>query len=271
MKKLLCLLVIISGISLISNSCQNEEDWKSLFNKQDLENWDTYFGRSLGAAFDSLAQSTSIEKIYSVVEMDGENVIRISGEAFASLATRESFENYHLRMVFKWGEQVYSNRNSGLLYHSFGDFGVAIDTWMPNMELQLMHLNLGDTYLMAHTCCETAAVKNEEKNQFLYTPGAELVAFGEHANGRSIKKREDMEKPLGEWNTVDLYCFGRTAVHVINGITVMVNENTGIFENGVVQPLTAGKIQVQSEGGELFVKSLDVRTITKLPEEILPD
>jgi hypothetical protein len=69
--------------------------------------------------------------------MTGTGVIRISGEINGSLATRESFENYHLRLVFKWGEDVYSRRNSGLLYHSFGDFGTAIGTWMPNIEFQI--------------------------------------------------------------------------------------------------------------------------------------
>jgi hypothetical protein len=96
------------------------------------------------------------------------------------------------------------------------------------------------------------------------------MVFGEHANGRLIRKSHDTEKPLGQWNVVELYCYGRTAIHVVNGETVMVNYNTGTYENGVVQPLTSGKIQIQSEGAELFVKSVDVRPITRLPAELLP-
>jgi hypothetical protein len=259
----------LAGLFMVT-SCQTEAEWKALYNGQDLQEWDMFLGSSLGADFDSLAQAATNEKVFSIVEMEGEKVIRISGEINGSLATRESFENYHLRLVFKWGETVYSRRNSGLLYHSFGDFGVSFGTWMPNIELQLMHDNLGDTYLMANTACETPAVKNEEKNQFFYTPGAEWVAFGEHANGRSIKKSHDMEKPLGQWNVVDLYCFGTTAVHVVNGETVMVNNNTGVYENGVVNPLTAGKIQIQSEGAELFVKSIEVKPIKAIPASVLP-
>jgi len=156
-----------------------------------------------------------------------------------------------------------------LLYHSFGDFGAAIGTWMTNIECQLMHNNLGDTYLMNNTVCESSAVKNDSLKQFFFTPGAEAVKFGEGLNGRSVKKLQDAEKPLGEWNTVELYSVGQTTVHVVNGITVMVNNNTGINENGVIKPLTSGKIQLQSEGGDLYVKSMDVVLIKKIPEELL--
>jgi len=132
-----------------------------------------------------------------------------------------------------------------------------------------MHDNLGDTYLMNNTVCETSAVKNDSLNQFFFTPGAEALKFGEGFNGKSIKKLKDAEKPLGEWNTVELYSVGQTTVHVVNGIPVMINHHTGINENGVIKPITSGKIQLQSEGGELFVKSLDVILIKKIPSEIL--
>lgn len=271
MKNLTYLLIALLFTGLFGMSCQQQkpETWQQLYNGQNLENWDLFLGSSLGAEWDSLAQEATNEKVFSIVEENGEKIIRISGEINGSLATKESFENFHLQLVFKWGETVYSRRNSGLLYHSFGPFGAAFGTWMANIECQLMHDNLGDTYLMNNTTCETAAVKNEENSQFFYTPGADKVLFGEHANGRSIKKSSDAEKPLGEWNTVDLYCFGTTAVHVVNGVTVMVNENTGTYMDGIIRPLTAGKIQIQSEGGELFVKKVAVRPISEIPAEIL--
>lgn len=248
----------------------NKSAWEPLFNGQDLSNWDMYLGSSLGADFDSLAAAATTDKVYSVVEKDGEKIIRISGEINGSLATKESFENYHLRLVFKWGEEVHSRRNSGLLYHGFGDFGAAFGTWMPNIEMQMMHQNLGDTYLMVNTTCETSVKLHEDNNQFFFEPGGEKLTFGEHANGRMVRKSADHEKPLGEWNTIELYCYGRTAVHVVNGATVMVNTNTGTFENGAINPLTSGKIQIQSEGAELFVRSIEIRPIEGLPEEILP-
>lgn len=269
MRKRLTLITAAFSIALIFSACQREQPWEQLFNGEDLGNWDMYLGSSLGPAFDSLAGAATIEKVFSVVDDNGTNLIRISGEINGSLATQKSFENYHLRMVFKWGEKVYSRRNSGLLYHSFGDFGAAFGTWMANIEFQMMHQSLGDTYLMVNTTCETEVVRDQERNQFVFTPGAEKLTFGQHANGRHIRKNPDHENPLGEWNTLDLYCFGRTAVHVVNGVTVMVNNNTGTYEDGQISPLSSGKIQIQSEGAELFVKSVEIRPITSLPEEII--
>ena len=259
-------LLLLLTVSLFS--CQEQPGWQSLFNGQNLDNWDKYIGTPLKGK-DSLFKLATPENVFTVVDVNGEKLIRIAGTVNGSLATKASYENYHLKLVFRWGDSVYATRNSGLLYHSFGDFGAAFGTWMTNIECQLMHDNLGDTYLMNNTACETSAVKNDSLRQFFYTPGAPEVQFGEGFNGKSVKKKQDAEKSLGDWNTVELYSFGETTVHVVNGVTVMVNHKTGLVENGTIKPLTSGKIQLQSEGGDLFVKSLDIVPIKKIPEEIL--
>ncbi len=264
---LLRLVFLLWTTTLIS--CAEEQPLQSLFNGENLDNWEKFIGSPL-KGFDSLAQAATVEKVFSVVDDNGMKVIRISGEVNAALATRESFGDYHLRLVFRWGDSVYTNRNSGLLYHGFGDFGAAFGTWMPNIECQLMHGNLGDTYLMVNTVCEANAEKDDSTGNFVFRPEAPALPFGELANGRSVKKRSDAERPLGEWNTVDLYCVGQTSVHVVNGVTVMVNQNTGVHENGSIKPLTSGRIQLQSEGGELFIKSVEIQPIEELPGEILP-
>jgi hypothetical protein len=265
MKKLL-FAFILGFVVLTFFSCVKEQPWRPLFNGENLDNWDKFIGTPL-KGFDSLAQAATVEKVFSVVETNGAKLIRISGEVNASLATKESFDNYHLRLVFKWGDKVYTSRNSGLLYKSTGDFGAAFGTWMTTIECQLMHGNLGDTYLMSNTVCETQVIKNDSTRNYNYSQGAEALPFGEKTNGRSIKKLTDAEKSLGDWNTVDLYCFGQKSVHVINGITVMMNDKSGLEKEGVITPLISGKIQLQSEGGELFIKSIDIQPINKLPEE----
>ena len=263
------ILLVISTL-LVITACRREPAWEPLFNGENLDNWDKYLGSSLGPEWDDLAEAATAEEVFSVVKENGVNVIRISGEINGSLATRESFENYHLRLVFKWGDNVYSRRNSGLLYHSFGDFGTAFGTWMPNIEFQMMHQNLGDTYLMENTTCETEVEFDEERDEFVYTPGAQALTFGEHANGRLIRKSFDNEAPLGQWNTLDLYCIGRTAVHIVNEMTLMENNNTGAYEDGEILPLSSGKIQIQSEGAELFIRSIDIRPIREIPSALLP-
>ena len=138
---------------------------------------------------------------------------------------------------------------------------------MTNIECQLKHENLGDTYLMNNTVCETSTEKKDDS--YVYSRNGSLTQFGKDFNGPGIKKANDAEKPLGKWNTVELYSFGRTTVHVINGITAMVNTNTGVFEEGAIKSLSSGKIQLQSEGCELFIKSVRIKPIKEIPEEVL--
>ncbi len=257
-------LIIGTLFAFLLTSC--EEPWQNLYNGENLEGWETFIGTPL-RGFDEMPAAATPEKVFSIAEVGGEKLIHISGEVNGSLATIDTFSNYHLELVFKWGEQVYTRRNSGLLYHSFGEFGAAFGTWMTNIECQLMHENLGDTYLMNNTVCETNTELTDGKH--IFTPNGKPTQFGSDFNGGGIKKALDAENPLGEWNTVELYSLDRTTVHVVNGQTVMVNTNTGIFENGKILPLSSGKIQLQSEGGDLFIKSVRIQPIRKIPSEIL--
>ena len=241
---------------------------KSLFNGKNLKNWDIFLGSPI-SGFEDLAKKATPTSTYTITELDGQKVIHISGNIFASLATKTEYENYHLHLEYKWGEKVYGKRNSGLLYHSFGPFGVAFGTWMATIEHQLMHESMGDTYLMANTYCETKVVKSDDGKNYIYSPEGQSTSFSEKDNGRSVKKAKDAEMPLGEWNTVDLYCFGQTSVHVDNGQIVMVNTNCSKVENGLKIPLTKGKIQIQSEGGEFFIRKIEIEKIKGIPAEYL--
>ncbi len=257
MKKLYFFILI--GFLSSSVSAQ-----KSLFNGKNLKNWDIYLGSPI-AGFEELAKKATPESTYKVVEMDGQKIIHVSGNINAALATKVEYENYHIHLEFKWGEKVYGKRNSGLLYHSYGPFGVAFGTWMATIEHQMLHESLGDTYLMANTYCETKVVKSADGKNYNYSPEGQSTPFREGENGRSVKKAKDAEKPLGEWNTIDLYCFGQTSVHVVNGQVVMVNTNCSKIENGQKIPLTKGKIQIQSEGGEFFIRKVELEKIKEIP------
>ena len=263
--------LFFTGILLviIFTSC-NKNKWQPLFNGENLDNWEKYVGTPL-RGLDSLAETATTENVFSIVEQDGEKLIRIAGFVNGSLATRDTFANYHLQLVFKWGENVYTQRNSGLLYHSFGDFGKAIGTWMASIECQLMNERMGDTYLMDNTYCETTVKAAADGRGFMYSKDGELKKFGRGFDGSGIQKAVDAKIPIGEWNTVELYSVGRTTVHVVNGKVTMVNTNTGKIENGEVIPISSGKIQLQSEGSELFVKSIQVKPIKEIPSELFQD
>ena len=257
--------IFILSICLLSYTTNAQ---KQLFNGKNLRNWNIYLGSPING-FEELAKKATAESTYQVVEIEGQKMVHVSGDIFASLATKAEYGNYHLHLEFKWGEKVYGTRNSGLLYHSFGPFGAAFGTWMATIEHQLMHDNLGDTYLMCNTACDSKAVKSNDGKNFNYSPQGQTTPFSEKENGRSVKKATDAEKPIGEWNTVDLYCYGQTSVHVVNGQVVMVNTNCSKIENGLKIPLTKGKIQIQSEGGELFIRKMEIEKIKEIPGELM--
>lgn len=256
MRKIIVLLVLLVPLVVMAKPRKVK-----LFNGKDLRNWEQYLSPSL---------PVPTEPLFSVVKMNGEALLHITGEVNAALATRETYENYHLQLVFKWGSKVFKQFNSGILYHSYGAFGEGLGVWMSAHEFQLCTAKIGDSYCMGNSYFEIPAAKSEDGKNFRYQKGAELTKFGVGFPAKNCSKGADHEKPAGEWNVVDLYCFGRKSVHVVNGVVNMVNDNSGRIEaDGKVLPLTRGKIQLQSEGGELFIRSVTIEKISEIPVDLL--
>jgi hypothetical protein len=242
-------------------------EWTSLFNGENLDNWEIHLGPAY-EGHEALAEGAVPSDVIAVAEVDGTPAIHIKGIMNASLATVENYGNYHLSMEFKWGDAVYTARNSGLLYHSYGPFGPGLGTWMSGHELQFMTGNLGDSYRMGETWCEIPVVAAED-GKLIYAAGGEMTGFGDGELTKIARKQKDAEKTVGEWNTVDLYCFDRTSVHVVNGEVLLVNYNSGRYEDGAVQPLSSGRLQIQSEGAELYLRNIRMRPIAEIPAELL--
>ncbi|MGQ7870097.1 3-keto-disaccharide hydrolase [Sunxiuqinia sp. sy24] len=259
-------LPLIITLALFIGLPSHAQKMKPVFNGKNLSNWDIFIGTAL-TGFKELKEQATPEKTYSVVKQDGENLLRISGDVNASIATKKAYKNYHFRMEFKWGDKVYTTRNSGLLYHSVGNFGAGLDTWMSSIELQLMHGNIGDAYMMGDPYADIPVKKDGDK--LVYTTKGDLLPFGNDQKGGKIaRKSSDNEKAVDEWNVIDLYCIGQKSIHVVNGVKVMECQNTGLLVNGQTQPLSKGKIQIQSEGGELFIRKAEIRSIKSFPENL---
>lgn len=252
---------------------------KSLFNGKDLSGWDTYIGPAYDTVqkkFDGLPAGLNHdpEGVFSVVTEDGKAAIRVSGERFGGISTRESFENYHLRLEFKWGKLKWQpkrngKRDSGLLYHSVGPDGADGGSWMRSHEFQIQEGDCGDYWGVAGGIADIAAAEVSPKH-YVYTPGAPLLTFSENGpQGRNCIKNPDGEKPSGEWNTIELYCVGDKSVHVVNGKVTMVLDHLRQREGDQELPLENGKIQLQSEGAELFYRDIWIEQIVSIPPDIL--
>ena len=83
----------------------------------------------------------------------------------------------------------------------------------------------------------------------------------------NVEAATDAERPVGQWNTLDLYVFGDRAVHVVNGVPVAQIRNLATVDaEGTRQPLTHGRIQLQSEGAETWFRNITVEPIKSLPK-----
>src|SRR6202022_4242284 len=61
--------------------------------------------------------------------------------------------------------------------------------------------------------------------------------------------KDDVESPLGEWTKVECICAGKRIRVIVNGTTV--NECYDVFP-------AAGKVLLQCEGFELFVRTFEM-------------
>jgi hypothetical protein len=215
-----------------------------------------------------------VNKVFSVVMEDGKSAIRISGENFGGISTQQEFTNYHLSLEFKWGKSKWhpkrdAKRDSGLLYHAVGPHAADWLFWMRSQEFQIQEGDCGDYWGCGGAFADVPA-KKTEGNKFIYAAGSPLLTFRHNGpNGRNCIKNPDAEKPTGEWNTIDLYCFGDTSVHMVNGKVVMVLYNLREPEGSGDKSLTKGKIQLQSEGAEVFYRNLEVEQIARIPTKLL--
>ena len=293
MKNLLKSIGIIIPVLFLLVSCalsgQDKEAFTSLFNGEDLSGWETYIGvpepsvEVSGLATDADGKYTEpigLNKdplnVFTVVDEDGAPAVKVTGEIYGSLATEKEFGNYHFRMQVKWGEKKWAPRadkprNSGLLYHGTGEYGAGLGVWKKSHECQVMENMFGDSYRMGDTYCSIrSAIPEGSQRYYVYNPEADLVESGEGKEGGKICFKSSMnEKPLGEWNTVEIICVGAKSVHIINGVVNMVNEDSHLIVDGKKVPLTNGNIQLQSEGAEVYFRNMEIKSIDQIPEEYL--
>ena len=291
------MLILISGLVLLLSACKTNSnemshpEWESLWNGSDLSGWHTYFGvphPTVDVEMDkddegNYTQALGIDNdplnIVTIQNEDDAPAIRISGEVFGMIYTERSFENYHLKLQFKWGEKRYTpranqKRDSGLLYHGFGEPGSAY-TWMGSQELQIQETDLGDYWPVGPVEIDIPS-KPLDSLYFIYDKDSPLrtyhfaeilnTAVDDSLAKRRCFKNPDNERPNGEWNDVELICMGDSSIHIVNGQVVMRLYNSKSVENGVREKLTKGKICIQSEGAEVFYRNFQIKPIDEIPE-----
>lgn len=282
---IICILFItVSCTPKLSRSITGHETWVNLWNGENLNGWDTYLGMPYWQGQDIWNQKLlpnyrpyglnyDPEGVFTVVTEDGAPALRLSGEVYGGISTKEEYGNYHLQLEFKWGDEKFGPRkdlvmDSGILYHGQGQQGTEAGFWLRSQEFQIQEHNCGDYWGIAGAQMGIRTVLMTDE-KYHYDPKGQLQTFGDGSRlSRNVKKYPDNEHPTGHWNTVDLYCFGDKSIHVVNGIVTMILENSSLTVDGVKNTLNRGKIQIQAEGAEVFYRNIRLTPIQALPRFI---
>ncbi len=262
MKKL---LVIISGLFIFSSAllltCTEKVDLKMKpLPCLIITIW------KAGILFSKIVAAIVIpNKVFTVEN----GILRISGEEWGCITTEEEYHNYHLIAEFKWGAITHEPRkdrarDSGILVHSVGSDGDHSGTWMYSIECQIIEGGTGD-FLVVGDKTEKYSItspvaKDKQGSTYLYQPDGKLVTinsgrinwFGrdpEWKDTLGFRGFQDIEKPIGEWNTLEAMVSGDTIVQKLNGMVVNEAFNVRPFK---------GRIQIQSEGAEIFFRRFDL-------------
>lgn len=268
------------------------DDWRALWNGRDLDGWSTWLQRpeptsevpglsrsADGTYSEPLGLGRDPLHVFTVTEVDGRPAIRISGEAFGELRSRDSLQDYHLRLQFKWGQKKWpprdkptTPRDSGLLYHVHTAPGAEGRTWARSVELQIQEHDVGDLYAVGSQISVRATPRPDAPSPlFDYDPRGEWRVFSQidGSVGRCVKQ-PDAEKANGEWNVVELICCGPHAIHIVNGKVVMRLYDPRRIDTREPRGIVAGPIILQSEGAEIFYRDIEVRPIAEIPAEFAP-
>jgi len=207
---------------------------------------------------------------FSVVD----GAIRVSGREFGGIATRASFADYRLSFEWRWGGRTspprrWGARNSGVMVHASGPDGDALACWMESIECQIIEGGSGDLILVPGKGKPPPSLSAEVRlgadgqpyfrkgEKPLQRRGGRINWWGRDPAWKDVlwfRGPDDVERPVGQWNRMEVLCDGDKIAVVLNGI--LVNAATG-------SSLTSGKILFQSEGAEIFFRAIEVRPLLK--------
>lgn len=130
-----------------------------------------------------------------------------------------------------------------------------------------MEGHMGDYWNIANAAIDIRAFLPEGKMNSIANTRQPFLPFGSGAAEGFCMRSENRESSDGLWTDLELICFEGKSLHIVNGKVVMVLQNSRYMDNGKAQPLTKGKIQLQSEASEVYFKGIQIKQIDALPKE----
>jgi Domain of Unknown Function (DUF1080) len=216
-------------------------DFEDLFDGT-LNQFDTYLGIPNGETV-PLGLGNDPKKVFSVAMQDGEPVIRISGEVWGALVTKREFSNMQLHVEYRRGQLQWPPLlffDSGVMYLSVGPWGavnaggnvlsnpIGSGSFLVSLEFQIAQNDVGSLYNLGPISKMNAP--------------AQLVAEGPG------------------WNSIDIVITDSTIAHFLNGTLVATATDRVLnWPSEAPRALKRGKIQLQSEGSEIWFRNVRVK------------
>lgn len=197
----------------------------------------------------------------------------ITGKAWGYMSTKKAYKDYHLVLEFKWtgptwGKRVDRTRDSGLLIHSHGEHGALGGTFCASIEAQIIEGGMGDILVLSpkmpdgtvYLSSVEAEIELDRDGEKRWKKGAprQTVTTGrinwekrdeDWEDKIGFRGKDDPDKEVGEWQTLEVIAKGDTLQYFFNG--QLVNEAFA------VQP-SAGPIGIQTEAAALLVRRYEL-------------
>jgi hypothetical protein len=214
--------IIMSLILAVPLSAQSKKKAKAP-KEQKAEKVQLFNGKDLNNwAFKLKDSSVDPATVFTVRN----GFIHIKGNPYGYMRTKESYSDYLLHVEYHWPVEA---TNSGIFIHA-----QQPDTiWPKCVEVQLAAGNAGD---------------------FIAVGGVNMNEQADKSKRVLKKMAASSEKPVGEWNTIEVACKANTIEVFVNG--VLQNKGTGVT-------VDKGHICLQSEGKDIEFRNVFLTKLKK--------
>ncbi|MCX6301650.1 MAG: DUF1080 domain-containing protein [Bacteroidia bacterium] len=214
--------IILSLILAVPLSAQSKKKTKATKERK-AEKVQLFNGKDLNNwAFKLKDPSVDPATVFTVQN----GFIHINGNPYGYMRTKESYSDYLLHVEYQWPVEA---TNSGIFIHA-----QQPDTiWPKCVEVQLAAGNAGD---------------------FIVVGGVNMNEQADKSKRVLKKMAASSEKPVGEWNIIEVACKANTIEVFVNG--VLQNKGTGVTVN-------KGHICLQSEGKDIEFRNVFLTKLKK--------
>lgn len=252
-----------NSVAQVIESYKKEKTIK-LFNGRNLDGWYKFIK--------DRGRDNDPKNVFTVAN----GTIEISGEEYGCITTNVGYENYELIAEFKWAgitfpPRLNNARDGGILLHSQGVDGGYGGIWMNSIECQIIEGGTGDIIVVGNGSKDFSVTSNvkpgDKKGSYFFNEGGQSLTFNSgridwHSRDfnwedkKDFRGKQDIEKPVGQWNTLKCVVYKGNLSIFLNG--VLVNRATNL------RP-TIGRIQVQSEGAGILFRRIDLTPLHTKP------